>query len=109
MATFEQHDISLVDAGETIETEYDGKLRRLQKMFVCPYKDTAKCQRTDLFHEDNAFIPGPACNMSPVIFKRNRQSVCSIIVDLNEPTLMEALNRLDDLIEFRNEKENKNV
>lgn len=105
MATFEQHNIQLVGAGDTIETKYDGKLRRLQKMFVCPYKDTVKCPRIYLFHEDNAFIPGPTCSISPVIYKRNGQSVCCITVDLNEPTLMEALNRLDDLIEFRNEKE----
>lgn len=105
MATFEQHNIQLVGAGETIETEYDGKLRRLQKMFVCPYKDTVKCPRTDLFHEDNVFVPYPECDMmSPVIYKRNGQSVCAIVVDLNEPTLMETLNNIGDLIEFRNEK-----
>lgn len=105
MASFVDHCIEAAGPGEIIDTWRDGTLHHFEKMFVCPYKETEKCQRTDLFHEDNAFIPGPACNMSPVIFKRNGQSVCDITVDLNEPTLMETLNRLDDLIKFRNEKE----
>lgn len=108
MASFVDHCIEAAGPGEIIDTCRDGTLHRFKKMFVCPYKDTVKCPRTDLFHEDNAFIPGPTCSISPVIYKRNGQSVCCIAVDLNEPTLMEALNRLDDLIEFRNEKENKN-
>lgn len=104
MASFEQHNIQAVKPGKVIQTNFDGKIRRLKKMFVCPYKDTLHCPMAELDHDYSGFVNYPNCNMSPIINKEDGRSLCDIVIDLDEPNLWKTLTRLSDFIAFREMK-----